>query len=126
MFKARHNDAAVVCFGVNDIYKTRNALTLMADIRTIVETLKTSGQTVVLQTIPPFDYDEETRLIWERVNTFIREELAEKVDMLFDVVPILGTEGCLQRAKFGGHPDVRGCEAWAEALLAAMQSSGLF
>lgn len=115
-YKAKHADLAVVCFGVNDILQTGNAAALKESLATAVRALKNEGVAVVLQTVPPFDYNEEHRAVWEEVNDYLKEELAGEVDALFDVVPVLGERGSEHRARYGGHPNARGCARWADAL----------
>lgn len=117
LYKAKHNDIVVVCYGVNDILQGYSAQSIKANLSRIVEKLRQAGCKVFLQTIPPFNYQGEKIDIWLEVNRYIREELCEKADRLFDVVPILQkSEQCSWEARYGGHPDVQGCKAWADAL----------
>ena len=116
MFKTMQNDAVCVCFGVNDLEQTKDAERLEQNLRTIVRELKKEGKRVLVQTVPPFDYPEELRVLWKRVNRFILEELAAEADAVFDVVPILGQMKQPHMARYGGHPDGVGCAAWADAL----------
>jgi hypothetical protein len=82
----------------------------------VVESLKENGCRVILQTTPPFDYPEERRIVWEEVTRRIKCEFADKVDLVFDCVPILGEKDAPHMAKYGGHPNAEGCTAWANAL----------
>ncbi len=116
LYKAKQNDIIFVCFGVNDIYREASAPKLKADLTYIVDTLKNLGKTVIIQTIPPYDYPEHLVDIWTDVCTYIRDELSKKADMLFDVVPIIGQSDNPHMAKYGGHPNDDGCAAWAEDL----------
>lgn len=124
MRKALQNDTVFVCYGVNDIWRgQRTAEQLMRDLDTIVRRLKSAGKTVVLQTVPPFDYTEQRIGIWHTVNDYIRTDLAEIADFVFDDVPHLcGDEPHLSR--FGAHPDERGCRIWADELYTALHSAG--
>ncbi len=116
--KALQNDVLVVCYGVNDIMQGFSREQIKNDLKTVVKALKEQGKTVVLQTVPPFDYNEEKKAIWEEVNTYIKADLAHQVDLVFDVVPYLGkSESEPQIAKFGGHPNEKGCAIWGNALL---------
>lgn len=117
LFKARQSDAICVCFGVNDLEQTWDPERLEKNLRTIVNELKKEGKRVLVQTVPPFDYPEELRILWNRVNRFIKEELAGEADTVFDVVPILGQKEKSHMARYGGHPDGQGCAAWANALV---------
>lgn len=117
LFKAKQNDEVVVCFGVNDILQNYDEEALKTNLEKIVDILKETGIKVVLQTIPPFNYNEEKTQTWLAVNRFIKEELSRKVDFVFDVVPILGmSKEKPQEARYGGHPNAEGCTKWAEAL----------
>lgn len=116
LFRAKQNDIVVVCFGVNDIFQIGSAEQTKKDLTVIVEKLKAAGCKVLLQTVPPFDYGENPRKIWEDINSFIHETLSEKADRIFDTVPVLGQTDKPHMAKYGGHPDAAGCAAWAEAL----------
>ena len=124
LFKAKQNDYAVVCYGVNDLFheyaddKTAAAKNIKAHLTEIVDKLQSANTKVLIQTIPPFDYPEEIAEIWREINTYVRSELSKKADAFFDNVTVLSETGepdC-PKARYGGHPDVRGCKVWAEAL----------
>lgn len=117
LYKARQNDLVCVCFGVNDLLQTRDAAQLKRDMAYIVRALQRSGVRVLLQTVPPFDYAEDVRPLWEEVNAFLRERLAQEADAFFDTVPVLGRgPEAPHLSRYGAHPDARGNTAWAEAL----------
>ena len=116
MFKALQNDTVFVCYGVNDINSGKDADTIIGELSAVIDELKENGCRVLLQTVPPFNYPEERRVVWEEVNRRIKKELAEKVAALFDCVPILGEADAPHMAKFGGHPDAVGCNEWANSL----------
>ena len=116
LYKALQNDVIFVCYGVNDLYQYGDADRLICHLDTIVRYLTEANKTVILQTIPPFDYPAHLIPLWERVNTHIRTVLADRVTGVFDVVPVLGRENAPHMAKYGGHPDAEGCRAWASAL----------
>ena len=120
-YKAKQSDIVFVCFGVNDLSRIPSEEQTKNDLFYIVNTLKNLGKTVILQTIPPFDYPPERKEKWERLNHYIKTELAEIADLVFDNVPYLGesTENP-QIAKFGGHPNEEGCTIWADALYEAV------
>ena len=122
--KAKQNDSVIVCYGVNDLGHKRNcnAEQIYADLCTIVDKLHEAGCRVLLQTIPPFDYEEDIRVKWDAVNRRIREELSHNVEAFFDVVPILWQdEEHPHCAPYGGHPNEEGSRLWAEALLPVVQ-----
>jgi len=116
LFKAKQNDIVFVCFGVNDILKGHTVEQIKADLASIVDILKKEDKKIVLQTIPPFDYTGENVEVWELVNDYIKTVLKDRVDIVFDVVPVLGNEEAPEKAKFGGHPDEKGCSLWTDAL----------
>ena len=97
----------------------------MADLEKIVDCLNAAGVKVVLQTVPPFDYEGERIGMWQRLNDYIRGPLSKKAALIFDVVPLLGQAEQPNMAKFGGHPDAAGCAVWADALYDALMNSGL-
>ena len=121
--KAKQNDVVSVCFGVNDIHKGRTEEQLKADLKFIACSLKNAGVKLILQTIPPFDYDKESEKIWRAVNGYIKTELSQIADVIFDNNPILSENGAdSPKAKFGGHPNADGHSLWADALLPVIKS----
>lgn len=122
LYKAKQNDLVVVCFGVNDLLHNREEDQIKRDLKEIAEKLKTRHVQVVLQTIPPFDYEGEQIDKWIRINNYIKNELVAYVDMVFDVVPILcEIEENVQHVKYGTHPNSEGCRVWADALYPQMK-----
>ena len=89
LYKAKQNDVIFVCYGVNDILQGQTQERIKADLKCIVETLKKEGKIVILQTIPPFDYKDESIEKWKRVNLYILTELKNTVDFVFDNTKIL-------------------------------------
>ena len=117
LYKARQNDIVFVCFGVNDILKGSSEQELKDNLKFIVEELKKCNIKVILQTVPPFGYDDEKTEIWNNVNNYILKDLSKCCDYVFDNTDILGDqEKGKQFAKYGGHPNGIGCEKWAEGL----------
>lgn len=118
LFKAKQMDKVIVCFGVNDVCQGRMEEQIKQDLLTIVLQLKKAGVKVMVQTLPPFDLQEDALEKWLHINEYIRHELVTEADAVFDVVPVLingnETEG---KAKYNGHPNEEGCKAWAEELL---------
>lgn len=126
LYKAKQNDIVVVCFGVNDICQGMSSEQIKSDLLKIVEALNEAGCKVILQTIPPFDYDEEKRARWIEVNEYIKLTLSKRALLVFDVVPYLSkNEQEPQMAKFGGHPNEEGSAVWARVLFEAIEKSGL-
>ncbi len=121
-YKARHNEAIVVCFGVNDILQGRDENAIKADLAAIVKRFKAEGMKVLLQTVPPFDYVGENIGKWHRINDYIKNTLAGEADMIFDNVPVLWVDSeHPHMAKYDGHPDHEGCRKWADALYPVMK-----
>ena len=117
MFKARHNDYAVVCYGVNDINRGGTADEIIADLVTVVKKLKDSGLNVLIQTVPPFNQSGERADKFHKINDFIRNEMPNIADAVFDVVPVLcAPDRDTDASRFGGHPNGEGCKKWADAL----------
>ena len=115
--KAKQNDTVVVCFGVNDIFQGAKEEQIRADIKNIAEKLKEAGLTVILQTVPPFDYSGENIEKWKRINTYIKTELANTVDAIFDNAPVLRkSEQEPHMTVYNAHPNAEGCRKWAEAI----------
>ncbi len=118
LFKAKQNDAVVVCYGVNDIFQGCTEQELKANLKNITKSLHNCGVKVLLQTIPPFNYKQEHKRIWSEVNRYIMNDLADVADAIFDVVPILSVGGNTpEDALYGDHPNEEGCKKWAQALL---------
>ncbi len=116
-YEAKQADTVFLCFGVNDILRGYTAAEIKKNLSRIVERLKAEGCRVCIQTVPPFDLEEEKREIWNEVNRYIRGELKEKTDFFFDNAPILcGKEPHDHIAIYGGHPNEKGCKAWGTAL----------
>ena len=122
LFKAKQLDAMVICFGTNDVGFDHEVEKIKQDLRTIIFKLKEAGVKVLLQTLPPFDREDQLQEKWLGVNHLVREELASEADAFFDVVPFLldGPE-CEGKSKFNSHPDENGCAVWAEALFPVLK-----
>ena len=87
------------------------------DSLTTVRKLKEKGITVIIQTIPPFDYDDKNTKIWEEVNSFINETLSKEADGLFDTVNFLSvSKDKPQMSLYGPHPNETGHKIWGDKL----------
>lgn len=120
LYKAKQNDVVFVCFGVNDILQGFSAQQIKNNLKKIVCELKKCGIKVVIQTVPPFDYCGENIETWENINCFIKKELSQYADLIFDNTLILGCDEKPYAARFGGHPNAVGCEKWAKTLYKAI------
>lgn len=116
LYKAKQNDIIFVCYGVNDILRGQAEEQIKADLTYIVKALKNEGKKVIIQTIPPFDYQGQNIKKWERINLFILTELKDKADFIFDNTRFLGKKEMPSDTIYGGHPNEVGCKIWAGAL----------
>lgn len=117
LYKAKQNDIVFVCFGVNDILHGMSLEQIKSDLAYIVDTLSSLGIQIVLQTVPPFDYEGKDIEKWEKINDYIKTELSKKTIIIFDNGPHLSVSGeKAYMTKFGGHPNAEGCKVWADAL----------
>ena len=113
--KAKMNDVVSVCLGVNDIMQGHSAKDIKNSVSVTVSELKKAGCAVLLQTVPPFEYDGRQTRIWLDVNGFIRQNTVG-ADAVFDCSAVLGSPDRPWQARFGGHPNEEGCLLWAKAL----------
>lgn len=117
--KVKTCDTVIVCFGVNDLYKIGDYEKIKASFEEIITILR--GKNVVFQTIPPFDYPDNLGDIYLKLNDYIRNELVKKVFAVFDETPLLTDGDKPLAAKYGGHPNAKGCQIWGEALAAFLK-----
>ncbi len=117
LYKAKQNDIIFVCYGVNDIMQGFDEDKIKQNLDIIIDKLYLAGKKVIMQTIPPFDYEGDKIVTWNHVNDYIRRELSEKADYVFDCTKVLQkSEKEPHMAKYGGHPNEAGCKVWAESL----------
>lgn len=112
--KAVNCDTAIVCFGVNDIFRVGDYRKIIAAYNKIIKIL--SGKQIIFQCIPPFDYTKEQGKLWLKLNKYIKNEISKKVFAVFDPSPILSDEKDVFHAKYGGHPNEDGSFLWGKAL----------
>lgn len=125
LYKAKQSDIVFVCYGVNDILRGLSEEQIKADLTCITETLKACGKKVILQTIPPFDYTGDYIGKWNRLNSYILDELKNKVDFVFDNRGILGNKDNPEKAIYGGHPNEEGGDIWARALFNELEENNI-
>lgn len=90
--KAKQNDEVVVALGVNDIGTAgRGASQVLKDLQTIVTKLKhsRSSMSVILCTVPTFNFMGSQELAWREVNQAIRDHAISDVDRIFDLAKVL-------------------------------------
>lgn len=106
--RAKTLDIVTLCAGVNDIGQGYTAAQIKENLTKIVNILKENNVRVILFTVPPFDYCEERRIIWNEVNDYINNTLSKSVE-IFDTVSIWGKETPNEHcARYGGHPNDEG------------------
>ena len=123
LFKAKHLDIVFICLGVNDlIWDKRSADKIEKDLTTTIDKLTQSGIKVVLQTVPPFGFSNESTVEWLKINEYIKNELKDRVWKTFDQVPILQLENTVGKPKYNDHPNAEGCRKWAEAIYESVKA----
>ncbi len=125
MYKTKHSDIVVVCIGANDVLQNMPEEGIRRDIIRTVDLLARDGRTVILQTIPPFEYTENQIPVWKRLNNMIKTELVNRVAMIFDVGAAIGQPDAPHAPIYGGHPNAEGCRIWGEKLYEAMVECGV-
>lgn len=120
--KAKQGNIVTVCFGVNDILQGFSADEIKKSLCTIVHKLKEKNITVILQTVPPFDYDDKNTAVWNEVNNYINSTLYKEADGLFDTVEFLSADKEKpQISAYGPHPNETGHKIWGDRLSAYLK-----
>lgn len=115
--KAKKSNIVTVCFGVNDILQGYTADEIKSSLQTIIQKMKEKNITVIIQTVPPFDYDEKNTKTWNEVNDYIKSTLSDEADGLFDTVDFLSVGGeTPQMSLYGPHPNETGHKIWGDRL----------
>lgn len=122
-YKAKHCDVVSTAFGVNDVFHELDSAEQMGkNIEKITEWLKNSGVKVMLQSVPPFGWEEPERTRWYDLNKYVRDVVAPKADGFFVNNDFLGVEGERHKTVYGGHPNAEGCKVWAEKFYPVMKA----
>lgn len=119
--KARYCDEINICLGVNDLLgDQRSADEVLADLAQIIRILKDSGVTsVILLTVPPFNFTAEHEQRWRRINQVIRINPPAGVDRVFDLAAVLSKPAPEENiSRFDPHPDGEGGAEIADAYMA--------
>ena len=124
-YKAKQSDIIFVCYGVNDLLREQPEEQIKSDLTYIVDTLNKAGKKIILQTIPPFNYQGETIDKWNRINSYILTELGQRVSFIFDNTGFLAEKENPAKAIYGGHPNAEGCKIWADALYEKIKEQGI-
>lgn len=121
-YKAKHCDVVSMAFGVNDVYhEPDTAEEIGKNIEKLVDWLHGEGKKVMVQSVPPFGFEEPKRAKWYELNKYIKAVVAPKADGFFENTGFLGVEGEPHKTVFGGHPNAEGCEVWANAFYPVMK-----
>ena len=126
LYKAKQGDIIFVEFGVNDILQGRSFEQIGADLFHVVTILKHEEKKVILQTLPPFDYDDSAAQQWARVNQYIKKELKGRVDFLFDNVLYLGQKERPHFTRYSDHPNEEGSRILADAFYEQLIQNNIF
>lgn len=116
LYKGKHCDAVVVCYGTNDVGWGRTPEQISGDLKKIIVKLHEAGAKVLLQALPPFDWKGEILERWLETNRIVRAELRPMADAFYDMVPVLTADEASGACLYGSHPDAVGCAKWAEGL----------
>lgn len=95
LHKAKQSNEIVIALGVNDIGTAgRSAAQVLGDLQTIVAKLKqdNAAKTVILCTVPTFNFTDSQELAWRQVNDSIRNYAILGVDRVFDMAEVLSQE----------------------------------
>lgn len=127
--KAMMADEVMMCLGVNDIgTANRTADHVLADLTSAVQRFKQNNPagSLILFTIPPFNFEGEQEVHWRKVNETIRQNPPAGVDRVFDIAAVLSLPAPDDRkvnpiymsSMDDPHPNGRAGSAVAEAFLA--------
>lgn len=92
LHKAKQGDEVLIVLGVNDIdIGRRSAEELLHDLNAIVTALRENrpAGTILLSTVPPFNFTEDREQIWRAVNKEIRNHPPAGVDYVYDIASVL-------------------------------------
>lgn len=118
MYRVKQNDLIILMIGVNDILCNTDATSLCKNCKRILLTLKDAGCKVLLLSVPPFDYTEEQKEVWDMVNFFLQDELSRYADGFFDTSSVLCADPTEPwKPGYGAHPNAEGHAKLAEAIL---------
>lgn len=116
LYRGRQNDTVILTYGVNDILhgpygvgRGSTAGEVIAVIETLIEKLQEAGVTVILSTVPPFEFTEAQYREWRAVNLAIPCIAAMHGCRVFDIESALDESAVLgNKYIYGAHPDGNG------------------
>lgn len=126
--KAKQGEEVIICLGVNDIGTgNRSSEQLINDLTAIIEQLKSHkpDTTILLCTLPAFNFSGEHERVWRTVNEWIRFQTPSGVSRVFDIAKVLGEAAPDEQrikpeymsSKDDPHPNGAAGTAVAEAFL---------
>lgn len=114
-------DLLIICFGVNDISNGATYKEIKKDLKTLLKALKKRKIKVLLQTVPPFDFEKKKAKVRDKVNDYILNKCTNKWVTVFDNRFVLAREEEPQTAIYVGHPNETGCKLWGEKIYEAIK-----
>lgn len=128
LYKAKQNDEIIICLGVNDIGTlNRSYSEITTDLTSIIGKIKENNPkcTIILCTVPTFDFKEEQEVVWRKLNAAIKANSFEGVSRVFDIAAVLSQpapEDNLVKAEYHSnfddpHPNGMAGTAVAKAFL---------
>lgn len=119
--RVKRCDTVIACFGVNDINRGADVSKVTESLNKIADIILSAGKRAIFQTVPPFNYNENTGAVADEVNAYLLREFPKRGIPVFDCVPYLTKNGDRHAAVYGGHPNVEGSKIWGEALAAFLK-----
>ncbi|MDO7907010.1 SGNH/GDSL hydrolase family protein [Paenibacillus sp. JX-17] len=134
LYKAMQGDEVVIALGVNDLdIGQRTAGQLLDSLQRIVTAIRSQHAegSIVLCTVPPFNFEGEKEAAWREVNAAIRSGQITGVDRIFDLAAVLSlpvpAEHRLQprymSSEYDPHPNGKAGQDVAAAFLAWYQDA---
>jgi lysophospholipase L1-like esterase len=128
LHKTRQGDEVLIVLGVNDLdIGQRSAEELLNDLAHIVSKIKEAQPeaSVILSTVPPFNFDGEREVNWRKVNESILTSPPAGVNRVFDIAAVLSVPSPNEHRikpeymsdEFDPHPNGHAGKAVAEAFL---------
>ncbi|AIQ39387.1 SGNH/GDSL hydrolase family protein [Paenibacillus sp. FSL R5-0912] len=129
LHKALQGDEVLIVLGVNDLdIGQRSAEELLEDLTHIIAKIKSArqGASVILSTVPPFNFEGDRETAWRSVNESILTNPPAGVNRVFDIAAVLSVPAPADHRikpeymsdEFDPHPNGHAGKAVAEAFLA--------
>lgn len=110
--RAKDCDICVICLGTNDLLHGRSASDICRDITRVAGVLEKCGISVIVQTVPPFEYPPSAAENCKKVNEYIKNTFFR----CFDNTAFLCEGDDVASPVYGGHPCDEGCAVWGENI----------